>query len=297
MRTIAGVSTSGGVILSVVRRILVLLAIASAFLELSASSAGGLSAPGTMAASLDRALHAWAGFPVDRSPRPIVPLQGYVLNPDDGFTDQATKDAFDNGTIRPFASWPAAPASSMGYRIVAAAEAFATLTTPTSGFVGDPPPLQTTGVQLGSGLFLTDRGWQLLPAWLFSFSGVQNPAKVLAVAPSAIYSAPVDRHGYSPSQLGVTLSRGGRRITANIAGWPPGTGPCTADYAISVKESKQAVAVGLITHFHAPSGRVVCATVASLRHASALLTQPVGSRVVVDAATDGAGSATTGPGA
>jgi hypothetical protein len=223
----------------------------------------------------------------------------YVLNPEYGFSDDDTKMAFDNGQITPPGNWPAAPTSSMGYPVVGAARAFTTLTTPTTNVLGTPPPLHATGAQLGTGLFLTDRGWKVLPAWLFSISGVQNPAKVLAVAPSAIYVAPSDRDGYSPAHLSVTVTQSGRRITANFGGAPAGSGPFTASYSLSVKESRNAVAVLVIAHDHTGGKTsVACALNAVLRHAAAQLHRFLGSRVVVDAKSDGAISAasTRGPG-
>lgn len=132
-------------------------------------------------ARLDRALHAWAGFPARSSPRPLILLEGEVLNPGNGFPDETSKEAFGNGQITvPAGGWPESPNRSMGFPIIGAAAAFKTLTTPGSNALGSPPPLGTTAVQLGSGLFLTDRGWRTLPAWLFSLTGVQNPAEVLA---------------------------------------------------------------------------------------------------------------------
>jgi hypothetical protein len=258
-------------------------------------TAGATPAKGVgIAAMLARALHAWSGFPAKSSPRPLVLLEGYVVGPDGGFPDDNSKIAFGNGDITAPASWPTAPASSAGFPIVEASAAFKTLTTSNSVF-GSPPPLSTTGVALGTGLFLTDRGWRTLPAWLFSLSGVQNPAKVLAVALSDIYSVQVTRDGESPAQLSVTVGSGGRRIVANITGAPSGTGPCTASYTLSVRESKQAVAIAVISHPHRGSsaaGNVACAAVGYTRHVTAELNAPLGSRVVVDAKTDGAASAT-----
>ena len=165
------------------------------------------------------------------------------------------------------------------------------------------PFARTTGVQLGSGLFLTDRGWRVLPAWLFSLTGVQNSAKVLAVGPSAIYSAPVTRGGDSAAQVSVAVGAGGRHIVANFVGAAAGTGPCTASYALSVKESKQAAAVAVVSHPHAQTATgkrqrqtyVACSSVGYLRHASAELEAPLGERVVVDAKSEGAASATPAP--
>jgi hypothetical protein len=283
-------------------RLLCVFVVTTATLGLVASAAGGSSAHGVSASthlaisgtnSLDKALHAWGGFPVNRRPRPLILLEGYVLNPEYGFSGDNTKMAFDNGQIMQPENWPAAPPSSMGFPVTGAAGTFKILTTPTTNVLGTPPPLQATGAQLGTGLFLTDRGWRVLPAWLFSISGVHNPAKVLAVAPSAIYAAPSDRDGYSPTQLSVTITQSGRRITAHFGGAPAGSGPCTASYSLSVRESKHAVAVLVTAHNHTGgSTSVACALNAVSRQVSAQLQRPLGSRVVVDAKSEGALSAT-----
>jgi hypothetical protein len=241
-------------------------------------------------AKLNRALHAWAGFPVGSSPRRLVLLQGYVLNPEYGFGDDNGKEAFLDGDITAPATWPASPASSTGFPIVGAAAAFKTLTTPSTNSLGTPPPLATSGVQLGSGLFLTDRGWRVLPAWLYSLTGVQNPAKVLAVAASALYSAPITRGGMSPSQMSATVSPNGRQLVATFVGDAAGTGPCTAGYTLSFKESKQAVALLVIAHPHgaANGAAYTCTLVGYSRHATVGLKAPLGKRVVVDATSEGA---------
>ncbi len=247
---------------------------------------------------LAQALHKWSHFPAATSPRPLIPLEGYVLGPEDGFPDDSSKTAFLNGDITAPARWPASPKSSGGFPIIAASKAFKTLTASHS-VLGSPPPLTTTGVTLGSGLFLTDRGWRVLPAWLFSLSGVQNPAKVLAVGSSDIYSAPVTRDGESLAQLSVTVSPGGRHIVANIVGSPAGTGPCTASYTLSIRESTRAVAIAVVPHPHGSGaqggGLVACAGVGYPRHVSAELNAPLGIRVVVDAGTDGAAAASAAP--
>src|SRR5580658_8261490 len=93
-----------GVILIVMRRLPCVLVVTVATIGLVASAAAGSSAdrrsvstdsatPGLT--SLDNALHAWGSFPVNRTPRPLIPLEGYVLNPEDGFSDDNTKMAFD----------------------------------------------------------------------------------------------------------------------------------------------------------------------------------------------------------
>lgn len=71
----------------------------------------------------------------------------------------------------------------------------------------------------------------------------------------------------------------------NIAGYPAGSGDCTADYTISAAESPNPVALQVIEHRHGdPNAN--CATSATLRQATVTLKSLVGERVVIDAATD-----------
>jgi hypothetical protein len=256
------------------------------------SPASGAKAEG-VEARLDRALRNWSAFPVRAPTRPLVLLEGYVLNPDGGFPNDNSKIAFGNGVITAPASWPSSATSDLGFPIIGAAAAFKTLTTPSS-VVGSPSPLAVTGVALGSGWFLTDRGPQLLPAWLFSLSGVQSPAKVLAVAPSRVYAAPTFRSGNSPTQLAATVDLGDRRLVVSFPGAPAGNGPCTERYTSDVKESEQALAIAIIPHANA-SGSRACALPAYTRHLTIKLAAPLGSRVVVDAGSDGAAEVTLAP--
>jgi hypothetical protein len=246
-------------------------------------------------AELDSALTAWAGFPVGSSPRPIVLTGGSVLDPEYGFPDDTSKIAYGNGEINAPASWPQSPGSSMGFTIIGAPVAFKTLTTP-NGVIGTPPPLSTSGVQLGSATFLTDRGNRDLPAWLFSLSGVQNPAKVLAVSPSEVYSAPVVNEGSDLADLSATIGVDDRTMVVSFPGAPAGTGPCTSDYTLSIAESKQAVAVAVVAHPHQAAGQN-CTSVGYQRNATAELPSPLQARVVVDAASSGPVTVTSAPSA
>lgn len=244
-------------------------------------------------AQLDSALTAWAGFPVGSSPRPIVLVGGSVLDPEYGFPDGASKIAYGNGEINAPATWPPSPGSSMGLAIIGAPAAFKTLTTP-NGVLGTPPPLSTSGVQLGSATFLTDRGNRNLPAWLFSLSGVQHPAEVLAVSPSAIYSAPILKGRSDLAEMSATIGVDDRTMVVRFPGAAAGTGPCTADYTLSIAESKQAVAVAVIEHPH-PGGQI-CDSVAYPRQATAKLDSSLQARVVVDSASSGPVTVTTASG-
>lgn len=257
----------------------------------------GSSAPGAsglpMASPSSEALAAWASFPAHASPRPLVLVGPSVDDPADGFTTGALKGAYLQGQIAPPTSMPSGPSTSEGFPLISAADAFHRLSTPT-GHIDPPvslPPLVTTAVHLGSATFQTDRGPRELPAWMFSFANVANPASVLAVAPTSIFSPKATSTPSSdfPSVGAVRVGDDGKTLTADFVGAASGTGPCTADYSLLVTESQTAVLVQVEVHPHAAPpgspGAAGCAAIGYPRHSTASLNHPIGPRVVVDAAS------------
>jgi hypothetical protein len=138
-------------------------------------------------------------------------------------------------------------------------------------------------VNLGTGVFWTDRGPRRLPAWLFTFRGVADPAAVLAVTPAAIYTPPADPAPKPPFITGARLGADGRTLTVQFTGAAAGTGPCTASYSLRLAASREAVAVAVTGHPH--GGNVICAAIGYPRHVTSVLNGPLGSRVLVDAAS------------
>lgn len=238
--------------------------------------------------SPERLLQAWSGFPVNASPRPLVLIGSHVVGPS-RFPNDEMKIAFLSGRFDLQAQLPSGPASAQGFPISSAAAALAMLrssklapTTPASG--SSTRGLEITAVSLGSRSFMTDRGDQSLPAWLFTLAGVDGPAGVLAVAPSAQWSPPGLPHPDSGAALvnGGTIGSDRRTLTAWFTGGPAGTGPCTASYDLRLTESATAVVVTLVEHYHSSAG-TVCDLVGHERNASAILSRPLGARAVLDA--------------
>jgi hypothetical protein len=231
-------------------------------------------------AQLRRALSAWSGFPVKASRRPLILLEGQVDAPSSGFPGDASKIAFGDGAINGPAQFPPGPRSADGFPLVTAKDAFGMF----RSTAGQGPPatvdLNVTSVRLGTAVFETYRGYRPLPAWLFAFQGVQDPAAVLAVAPTAIFSVP-RLSAYGSASLGVQLSSDGRTLTVTFGGAPSGTGPCTAAYSLSKAVSRTGVA--LILHEHAHDSGATCALPASVGHIVTVLSSPLGNRVVIDA--------------
>lgn len=257
----------------------------------SRSTSATASSPqvvGSAQPALARALQAWSGFPVTDTPRPVVMVGQRVAAPAGGFPTGDAKVAFGQGLIEAPSSLPTGPATAEGYPLITAAAAWAELTA-VPGRTGIPTPttpLVTTAVRFGSGTFETDRGPRDLPAWLFSFQGMTDPAAVLALAPPAVVFPPASA-GYpsrDPSVMGALLDADGRTLTIKVFGAPAGTGPCTADYTLDVAESSTAVAFLVVTHTHGQAGPA-CISIGVLRKVTTTLGAPLGARVLASAAT------------
>jgi hypothetical protein len=244
------------------------------------------------------ALEAWSHFPVDAQPRPIVLIGESVDGPDRGFTNpdiriaDAEKEAFDAGAMSTPASFPPGPPSADGIPIIGAAAAFDRLRATGSGTASTE--LQTTDVRLGTGSFLTDRGWRTLPAWLFSFRDVEDPVAVLATAPAASFPSP--NGNTPPAQLGAKTTAGSRTVELTFVGPKEESGPCGAQYEAHVTESSVAVAVSVsvvppavtTTTTSSPSVIMGCVDIGYSRHVTITLREPLGARVLVDDTTNSA---------
>jgi hypothetical protein len=254
----------------------------------------GAGEPGTAASQAQQArqlawaLREWSGFPVGASPRPFVLAAvagspSRIADPMTGFRDSADKLAYLDRAIDVPAALPAGPATAAGYPLISARQGLRVLM---SGAAQGPPAtvrLKITGVRLGTHAFDSDRGAQSLPAWLFSFAGVQSPAAVLAVSPVRLYTPPGNLPWTPPVVYRAMLGAGGRTLTVDFTGLAAGTGPCTAGYSLRFAQSRTAVAVAVIEHDHPDSDS--CSSVGYGRRATAVLPAPLAARVLVDAAS------------
>ena len=74
--------------------------------------------------------------------------------------------------------------------MLSAAAAYAEISRPLPGHRARPHGrLTIRAVRFGHARFKTDRGQRRLPAWLFSFVGVAQPAKLLAVRAQSLTEA------------------------------------------------------------------------------------------------------------
>jgi hypothetical protein len=266
----------------------------------TARAAGGRSAtsvssstsiPEAVLQDMHAALQAWATFPVNASPRPLVLTTDPVSAPARGFRTVDAKEAFLSGAFTAPAVLPSGPRHAAGYPVTTAADAFALLRaegTPAGGAPRPPTPLVITGVRFGESSFGTDRGTRLLPAWLFSFEGgVQDPGAVVAIAESSRFTAPAE--SLHRSSVGARLDPDGRTATIMFTGAAPGHGPCTADYIVDQLASHTAVAVRVreTPRSDGASSEAVCPSVGYARGQDIVLGSALGDRVLVDATTNG----------
>jgi hypothetical protein len=273
---------------------------------LAGCGAGGASSGGTSSSEpASPILQAWAAFPVNALPRPIVLVGSPVLDPAGGFLAVSSKEAYVSGFFNRPDHLPNGPSTSDGYPVISADAAFALLQAASNSGTAPPPSgsrLTVTAAHLGAGTFLTDRGDRTMPAWLFSLAGVENPVTVLAVAPSVTWSpqgraTPGPYASFSNGAIGfdgADIAKDHRTLTVGFTGAAAGAGPCTASYALRVTESATAVAVKVISYPHG-SGTEVCSLIGYPRHASAALGAPLGNRVVVDSISGGAVAVTGSP--
>jgi hypothetical protein len=258
-------------------------------IALSSSVHAAPSSPQPFSSPVSAALVAWSHFPVHASSRPLVLVDDDTVNaPTFGFPSDDTKLAYEDGTFTAPSSFPVGPRSAAGFPLVSSQSAFNALKAAATPGPPASAPLLVTSVTLGAGVFATDRGRRTLPAWLFAFRGVVNPAQVLAVSPRRVFvpprripvQAPVVES--SPTVGSATLAPNHRTLTVGFAGAPQGTGPCEATYSLSVGASRTAVAlvVHAVTHYRADVG---CLLQASFNQLATTLAAPLGPRVVVDA--------------
>ena len=281
----------------------VLIAAAGLAAALLAGCTAGLASepPAPPGQRVQQVLRAWSAFPASASPRPLILAGPPVADPRSGFPTSAAKLAYFEGAFDLPETLPSGPAAAAGFPLITSRAAAGVLR---SAAAKGPPTagrLTVTSVRLGTGLFATDRGVRQLPAWLFGFAGVPDPAAALAVAPSRIFAPPVGPASSASLDMSARLGPDRRTLTIRLFGLAPGTGPCTASY--SVRQAASPAAVAVVVHEHAHGGMVACASVAYLRQVKLVLLAPLGGRVLVDAASGAAipvivaGPASAGSGA
>jgi hypothetical protein len=245
----------------------------------SSGSPASSPSPGTR---LTAALAHWASFPAGAQVRPVVILTGDQVIGPVTFPSAADQDAFNAGAITLPRSLPSGPGRLGGYSLISAARAAQVLT---AGGTASPAPstkLTVTKVKLTSGIFATDRGRQVLPAWQFTLRGVAGPADVLAVATAQRFWP----SGLKPVSTRTTAAqpgRSGRALTLTVYGAPAGTGACQVTYSVRQQSSAHAVAVDVIAQEHDHGAACPAGGRPAPVSLPVTLAAPLGNRVLVDA--------------
>jgi hypothetical protein len=264
------------------------------------------------AATVAAAWRAGAGHDTWRTG--FVPLQDLtVLAADPGFDDD-TKQAFLNGWFRhridlptrvPPAGTVRYPDGSQQVPLVSAAQAYADLDR------GDPPPcprggqpagasqpaptgpdgvvahdvaqpcvpLTVTRVELGTTTLRTSRGVATAPAWMLTVAELPEPIARVAVAPSAIKTAPdavLDPPVATDGLVGAQDFTGvdGTRLTYRL-----GVGACDENVTPLVHETDDAVVLGGSVTRSAE----MCTDQLLFTPVTVTLRAPLGTRAVLDA--------------
>jgi hypothetical protein len=257
-----------------------------------ASLAPSAAASAADATTLHEVLALWSAFPVNASPRPLILLGGdqqTVGSSNFGFSSADAKFAYQDGQIRPPATWPVSPGQADGYPLIAAAQAFTEFAPPAGAqFPTTSTWLQATSVQLGAASFDSDRGPVELPAWVFTLDQASGSVAVLALTPASVYATPTPLHSSLewPLAGGAQLAGDGRTLTVATGGPEAGTGPCEATYSLRVAESDTAVAIVVDERMNPPPANEACPVQEYSVQLAAVLTAPLGARVVANADAD-----------
>ncbi len=223
---------------------------------------------------------AWAGVEGSSSPSlvaPTVQLSGA------GFVSGDAKIAFGFGRVKPPPRFPSSPAREGRWVIISAQQAFRLLAPPGQGMYAGPPD-RVLSVHLGTDVWETARGTMRLPAWLFTVSGLEGTASVLALSASDLFQprhVSEPRPGPNVSVGSAVLGDGGRTITVGFVGGPVGTKGCDDTYQARVVQ-ETAIVVVFVAETRVIPPDVLCALPGYGDHLSVKLTKPIGSRVLVD---------------
>jgi hypothetical protein len=241
--------------------------------------------------AIEVALDLWNGFPVQATPRPVVPLgEGVVLAPRTGFPDGLAKTAFGEGRFALGTALPKGP-GTVGRLSAAGAYDLLRSTGRPSGI--KVAPLMVRAVRLGTATFVTDRGRRRLPAWQFWFKRVAMPASVLALAPPDVFTPPGLQELGPPGtgnsiEDSARVDASGKVITISFIGAHAGSRPCDASYSARAVAGRRAVAFTIRTIPAPAPPNTICAAVGYTRTAVLHLDKPLGARVLISGTDGGA---------
>ena len=167
--------------------------------------------------------------------------------------------------------------------LLSAQSAVVAIESTTAAPCSDCVMLLITDGRLTSRPIETTRGPATAPVWEFTVQGTAVKVTRVAIA-NPVVVAP----GEVGSEVGLAIDSAsgtvsGKELTVAFIGAPdPASMPCGEDYTAEGIESDLAVVVIVTRHPHAPPFGQACSAVGARRTATAMLTAPLGDRVVLD---------------
>lgn len=211
-------------------------------------------------------LQAWAAFPADGDPRPVVLLDTTpAVRPSGPFPDEQRELAFLHGAVE---AAPGVPAPVVRALCSQSDDAY------------DGPPLLVTGATLTSARYETDRGPRDLPTWAVRAQDVPDPIRVLdpALRSSGQVWEPSGRKRVRGQRPRVVLGEDDRTLIMMFTGNPRA---CSDNSPVPVLEQGNAVALAFRERLRPrPAGFRTLQGV--LREVTAVLERPLGNRVLLD---------------
>jgi hypothetical protein len=167
--------------------------------------------------------------------------------------------------------------------LISAQQAVAAIRNSAAGPCGECAPLRITASRLTTGPIETSRGPATAPIWEFTLEGSAVQVTHVAIAdPITTVSPPWDPND-PPVGLAIESASGtagGRELTVDFVGAPPGDQPCGEDYTAEAVESSLAVVVIVTRHPRVVIG--ACTAVGAPRTATVHLAAPLGERAVLE---------------
>jgi hypothetical protein len=263
-----------------------LVAVVVASIVLSGCASGSAQLTPDHSQATAEALSLWKDFPAGSSPRPLVLTAPAINDPSTGFRDGDDKLAYISGHFTVAAALPGGSSTWQQQPLITADQALAELRS--SGQSAEPTSasLSITAARLGSATFSTDRGPRALPAWVFRFAGVRDPASVLAI-PAANRWPKAPRPDQDTQDLGAKIAPGGDTVTIRFIGAAAGTGPCDAQYAADAGQSSTAVVIFIrelprSTSQPANWSNMACNAMGYRREVTVKLSPALAGRVLID---------------
>jgi hypothetical protein len=213
-----------------------------------------------------RGLEAWAAFPADRDPRPVVLLDTIpAVRPSGIFPDEQKKQAFLHGAVKAVPGFPPPVLQALRSQ---------------RNDDYDGPPLLVTDATLTSAQYETDRGPRVLPTWVVQAQDVFHPIRVLdpALRSSGQVWEPSGRKRISGCRPQVVLGADGRTLIMMFIGSPHAYSDSSP---VPILEQRSAVALAFRERLKPrPTGFYTLQGV--LREVTAVLERPLGNRVLLD---------------